>query len=254
MPMKRERERRGMRLLIVIPAWREEKALPPLLDEIAQTPGLEADVVVVDDGSPDATAAVARAKGVPVLELPLNLGVGGAIRTGYRYAVRGGYTHAVQVDADGQHRPADIARLVARMEETGADIVIGSRFAGVGDYEVHGPRAWAIRFLAALLSRLCGQRLTDTTSGFKLMNRRAFAYFAQNLPSEYLGDTIEALVMAKKAGLSIEEVGVDMRPRRAGESSHPGWRALAQLLRGVVAIAIAMTRPSVELPEEDADV
>ena len=243
-----------MRLLIVIPAWREEQALPVLLDEIAQTPGLEADVVVVDDGSPDATAAVARAKDVPVLELPLNLGVGGAIRTGYRYAVEAGYTHAVQVDADGQHRPGDIAKLVARMEETRADIVIGSRFAGVGDYEVRGPRAWAISFLSALLSRLCGQKLTDTTSGFKLMNRRAFSYFARALPSAYLGDTIEALVMARKAGLVLEEVGVQMRPRRAGQSSHAGVKALVQLLRGIVAIAVAMSRPGVKLPKEDSDV
>lgn len=245
---------RCVRLLIVIPAWREEEALPALLDEISQTSGIDADVLVVDDGSPDATARVAREHGARVLRLPLNLGVGGAVRTGYRYAVEGGYSHAVQVDADGQHRPADIAKLVARMEETGADIVIGARFAGVGNYEVHGPRAWAMRFLSAVLSRRFGTRLTDTTSGFKLMNRRAFAYFAQNMPAEYLGDTVEALVMASKAGLDVEQVGVEMRERQAGEASHNTWKSALFLFRGVIAMAIAMTRPSVELPEEDADV
>lgn len=241
-----------MRLLIVIPAWREEEALPALLDEIAHTPELKADVLVVDDGSPDNTAAVARSCGVRVVSLPLNLGVGGAIRAGYRYAVHKGYTHAVQVDADGQHRPADIAKLSARMEETGADIVVGARFAGVGDYEVHGPRAWAMKLLAALLSRRCGTKLTDTTSGFKLMNRRAFAYFAENMPSEYLGDTIEALVMASKAGLTVEQVGVEMRARQAGEASHNGWKSTIFLLRGLVAVAVALTRPKNTLPDTEA--
>lgn len=237
-----------MRLLIVIPAWNEEEALPALFAEISRTEGLGGDVVVVDDGSTDATADVARACGAPVVSLPLNLGVGGAIRTGYRYAVREGYTHAVQVDADGQHRPADIAALVARMEETGADIVIGARFAGVGEYRVRGPRAWAMRFLSGALSRVCGTGLTDTTSGFKLMNRRAFSYFSENLPSEYLGDTIEALVMASKAGLRVEQVGVEMRERQAGEASHGGWKSLVQLLRGLMAMAVGLTRPRVALP------
>ncbi len=229
-------------LLIIIPAWNEEQALPKVLDEIRRNTELDADVVVVDDGSSDHTSDAARAKGVMVLTLPLNLGVGGAMRTGYLYAKRNGYDRAVQVDADGQHRPADILRLMARMDETNADLVIGARFAGVGDYSVHGPRAWAMKVLSGRLSRISHATLTDTTSGFKLANRRTIELFAEELPAEYLGDTIEALVIAAKSGLKVEQVGVEMRERQGGEPSHGPLKAALFLVRAGLAMFIASTR------------
>lgn len=229
-------------LLIIIPAWNEEQALPKVLDEIRGNTELDADVVVVDDGSHDRTSEVARASGVAVLTLPLNLGVGGAMRTGYLYAKRNGYGRAVQVDADGQHQPADILRLMARMDESNADLVIGARFAGVGDYSVRGPRAWAMKVLSRRLSRICKVTLTDTTSGFKLANRRTIELFAEELPAEYLGDTIEALVIAAKSGLKVEQVGVQMRERQGGEPSHSPFKAALFLVRAGLAMFIASTR------------
>ena len=230
------------KLLVIIPAWTEEEALPAVLEEIRATAGLRADVVVVDDGSADKTSLVAAEHGATVLTLPLNLGVGGAMRTGYVYAQRNGYERAIQVDADGQHQPADILRLMRRMDETGADLIIGARFAGVGEYTVKGPRAWAMKVLSGQLSRVCHVRLTDTTSGFKLANRRAIRLLATELPAEYLGDTIEALVIAAKAGLTIDQVGVEMRSRQAGEPSHSPLKAALFLGRAAIAMLIASTR------------
>ncbi|KMY23027.1 Glycosyltransferase involved in cell wall bisynthesis [Actinobaculum suis] len=232
----------GTGLAILIPAWNEEEALPAVLAEIHEYVP-QAHVVVIDDGSRDSTSQVARAHGATALTLPLNLGVGGAMRAGYRYAWRAGYEMAIQVDADGQHRPADIAKLVQTMQETGADLVIGARFAGVGNYEVRGPRAWAMSLLSGILSRICKVKLTDTTSGFKLANRRTIGVLAEEMPAEYLGDTIEALVIAAKHNLRVAQVGVEMRERIAGQPSHNVWKSAKFLLRGLISMAVAATRP-----------
>ncbi|MGJ9576840.1 glycosyltransferase family 2 protein [Actinotignum sp. GS-2025c] len=234
---------RHPRLVVLIPAWNEEEALPAVLTELRQAVP-HASLVVINDCSRDATAQVAAAGGATVLNLPINLGVGGAMRTGYLYAWRHGFDRAVQVDADGQHRPEDIARLLEQMDATGADIVIGARFAERGSYRVRGPRAWAMRFLSKVLSRVHHTRLTDTTSGFKLTNRRAIGVLADELPAEYLGDTIEALIIASKAGLRVTQVGVEMRERQGGTPSHNPLKAARLLLRGIIAMAVASTRPA----------
>ena len=137
--------------LIIVPAWNEERNVGNTVTEIRGAHP-EYVVVVVDDGSSDATASVAREAGAVVLSLPFNLGVGGAMRTGFRYAQRHGYRRAIQVDADGQHNPEDIARVLSGLAD--ADISIGARFDGVGDYDVRGPRRWAMRFLASVLTRV----------------------------------------------------------------------------------------------------
>ncbi len=231
------------RVLVIIPAWNEEAVIGSVLDEIVASVGTRADVLVVSDGSTDATAAVARGRGVAVLDLPINLGVGGAMRAGFLYAERHGYDYAVQVDADGQHDPAEIPALLAEAASSGADLVIGARFAGKGDYEVRGPRQWAMRVLAVVLSRVCRTRLTDTTSGFKLADRRAIALFAHDYPAEYLGDTVEALVIAARAGLRIRQVAVEMRPRAGGAPSHNPFQAARFLFRAFLALGVALTRP-----------
>ncbi|MBO9578745.1 MAG: glycosyltransferase family 2 protein, partial [Microbacteriaceae bacterium] len=170
-------------VLIVVPAYNEEASVADVVAEIrAKAPG--ATVLVVDDGSADATSQRAKAAGALVATLPFNLGVGGAMRTGYRYALDHGYEVVVQVDADGQHDPAGVAALVAELDG-GADLVLGARFAGEGDYEVRGPRAWAMRLFAAILSRSARTRLTDTTSGFKAAGPRAVALWAEHFPVEY---------------------------------------------------------------------
>lgn len=237
--------------LIVIPAWNEEEALPGVLAEVrAALPGT--DVVVVSDGSTDSTAAVARERGVTVLELPFNIGVGGAMRAGFSYAVRGGYRCVVQLDADGQHDPAEIGKLFAAAAETGADLMIGARFAGSGTYTVRGPRRWAMKFLSRVLSAMTRTRLTDTTSGFKLVGSRALDLFARDYPAEYLGDTVEAIVLAARNGLTVRQTGVHMRPRSGGTPSQNPARAAMFLLRAVLALVVALTRPRTTAREAGA--
>lgn len=239
------------RLLVVVPAWNEQESLPSVIAELREhVPA--ADVLVVSDGSTDATSAVARRAGVMVLDLPYNLGVGGAVRAGFVYAARHDYDVVVQVDADGQHNPSDIHRLLATKAELGADVVIGARFAGVGDYETGGPRRWAMSLLSAVLSRVTGTRLTDTTSGFKACGRRAIRLFAANYPAEYLGDTVEALVIAARAGLRVGQVGVAMRPRAGGAPSHNPVQAAVFLARAGLALLTALSRPTSPLPAEAA--
>lgn len=233
-------------MLVVVPAWNEAAALPATLAEIrAGVP--DADVVVVDDGSTDGTARAARDAGATVLELPFNLGVGGAVRAGYRYALRRGYAVAVQVDADGQHDPADVPRLVAALDS--ADVVVGARFADRRDFETSRTRRSAMVVLAAVVSRIAGTRLTDTTSGFKAVGPRALAFYAANFPAEYLGDTVEALVIGARAGLVVTQVPVQMRPRRAGAPSQRPWRAGLYLGRAVVALVMALVRRRVPAGE-----
>lgn len=239
---------RTSRLLVIVPAWNEREALPGVLAELARELP-DADVLVVNDGSTDGTADVARASGrARVLDLPLNLGVGGAMRAGYRFAARQGYGAAVQVDADGQHDPADVARVVAALGEEGADVVIGARFAGVGAYRVRGPRRWAMTVLSSVLSRIARTRLTDTTSGFRASNRRAIELFADEYPAEYLGDTVESLVIACRSGLTVRQIGVQMRPRAGGTPSHNPAKAAIFLGRAMLALLIAVSRPLGQAP------
>ena len=233
---------RTPRLLVVIPAFNEQASLRGVLDEI-HTALPEAHVLVVNDGSSDGTSDVARSAGAMTLDLALNLGVGGAMRAGYRFAKREGYDVAVQVDADGQHDPSDLRRLIDGITDQDADVVIGARFAGRGTYPVRGPRRWAMAVLAMLLSRVAGTRLSDTTSGFRAANRRAIALFAAEYPAEYLGDTVESLVIACRAGLKVRQVGVEMRPRAAGAPSQSPLRAAIFLGRAVFALLIALSRP-----------
>jgi glycosyltransferase involved in cell wall biosynthesis len=228
------------RTLIVMPAFNEEETVVAVIEEVFSTlPGVH--VLVVDDGSRDATTAVAREAGALVATLPFNLGVGGAMRVGFKYALENGYDNVVQIDSDGQHDPASVPALVAELET--ADLVLGARFAGEGDYRVRGPRAWAMKVLAAILSRSSKTRLTDTTSGNRASGPRAVALFAEHYPAEYLGDTIEALVIASRSGLVIRQVPVSMRARAGGVPSHNPIKSAVYLGRAALALLFAYVRP-----------
>ena len=169
------------RRIAIVPALNEEACVGAVVDEIrAVDPSF--DVLVVDDGSTDATAAAATARGARVVRLPFNLGIGGAMQTGYRYALEHGYDVAVQVDGDGQHDPAELPALLTPLLAGEADLVVGSRFAGRGAYRAPAFRRAGIRLFAWTASRLAGQRLTDTTSGFRATNRRGIALFAEEYP------------------------------------------------------------------------
>lgn len=222
-----------------MPAWNENEVIAATVAEVRQAlPWI--DLLVVDDGSTDGTAHFAEEAGATVLRLPYNLGVGGAMRAGFKYAWRRGYERAIQVDADGQHNPADVERVLAGLEH--ADISIGARFAGEGDYQARGPRRWAMRLLATTLSRVARTPLTDVTSGFRAANRRAIWQYTKHFPAEYLGDTIDSLMTAIRSGLVVTQVPVAMRPRQGGVPSKNPWKSTVYLARAAFALVIAATR------------
>jgi glycosyltransferase involved in cell wall biosynthesis len=232
--------------LVVMPAFNEEESVGQVVAEVfAKLPGVAC--LVVDDGSTDATAAEALAAGALVARLPFNLGVGGAMRVGFRYAIDHGFENVVQVDSDGQHDPAGVEALVAGLAS--ADLVLGARFAGQGDYVVRGPRRWAMVVLSLFLSRAAGTKLTDTTSGFRASGPRAVRLFAEHYPAEYLGDTVESLVIAARAKCIIRQLPVAMRPRAGGVPSHNPLKAAAYLGRASMALVFALMRPPVRLHE-----
>ena len=240
------------RTLVIMPAWNEEDAIGATIRELRKVvPGH--DLLVVNDGSWDRTAKVARTAGALVLDLPYNLGVGGAMRAGYKFARRFGYEQAIQVDADGQHDPRDIERVLHGLQST--NISIGARFAEAGTYRARGPRRWAMIMLASIVGRLSRTRLTDVTSGFRAADRVAIEQYCRYYPAEYLGDTIDSLVIAVRSGLTVSQVGVSMRPRQAGTPSNNPWKAAIYLLRSMFALFISLTRrpvPSPPSPAEDS--
>lgn len=227
------------RVLVIVPAWNESENVGHTVAEIRHA-NAALDVLVINDGSSDDTARIAAAAGAAVATLPFNMGVGAAMKTGFTFAQRRGYRRAIQVDADGQHNPADIERVLAGLEL--ADISIGARFADVGDYSVGGPRRWAMVFLAAVVSRVAGTRLTDVTSGFRAANHRAIDQYVRYYPAEYLGDTIDSLVEALHAGLTVTQVPVAMRSRMNGKPSQNPFGATVYLLRSVFAMSLALMR------------
>lgn len=221
-------------VLVIIPAFNEHEALPGTLAELAATvPSY--DVVVIDDGSSDDTAEVAERLGATCLRLPFNLGIGGALRTGFRYAVDNGYSRAIQFDADGQHDASQISAILSPLDD-GADMVIGSRFAGVGDYRVGRSRGLAMGFLRWSIQRLAGRKFTDTSSGFRSFDRGVLEMFAVDYPIEYM-DSVEALVLACRAGFDVREVPVTMRERMGGQASNRRFRLLYHYLRVLVSLA-----------------
>ena len=223
-----------------MPAFNEEASVGTVIREVFdKLPG--ATVLVVDDGSADSTTAVARSAGALVATLPFNLGVGGAMRTGFRYALENDYENVVQIDSDGQHDPANVPALLAGLDN--ADIMIGARFAGEGDYAVHGPRHWAMVLYARVLSRVARTTLSDTTSGYRAWGPRAVRLFAEHYPAEYLGDTIEALVIAARSGLVVRQIPVSMRARAGGVPSHNPFKSAAYLARASLALIFAFVRP-----------
>jgi glycosyltransferase involved in cell wall biosynthesis len=227
------------RVLVIMPAWNEAEAIGQTVREVLDTSD-RYDVVVVDDGSTDNTAHIAAAAGATVLHLPFNLGVGGAMRAGFKYARRFGYQQVIQVDADGQHDPRNIDEVLAGLEHS--DISIGARFADRGTYTVSGPRKWAMVFLARVISSLAKTKLTDVTSGFRAGNERAINQYLDHYPAEYLGDTIDSLVVAVRSGCKVTQIPVEMRERRGGKPSHNPAKAAIYLGRSVFALFFALTR------------
>ena len=231
----------GARIVAVVPAFQEEGAIGGVVEEIRRfDPAI--DVVVVDDGSGDATAEAAAAAGATVVRLPFNLGIGGAVQTGFRWALERDYDLAVRLDGDGQHDPAELPKLLAPLERGEADVVTGSRFREEGDDGYRPPlaRRLGITWFARLVSLLSGQRVTDTTSGFQALNRKGIALFAGDYPSDY--PEVEATVLVLKHRLRLVEVPVRMREREHGSSSITFLRSVYYAIKVTLALFVAMGR------------
>jgi glycosyltransferase involved in cell wall biosynthesis len=228
------------RLVAVVPAWNEEGAIGRVVEEI-RVFDPTATIVVVDDASSDETAAVAEARGAIVLRLPFNVGIGGAVQTGFRYARDEGYGVAVRLDGDGQHDASELGKLLAPLHAGGADLVIGSRFVDPdGTYRPPFARRIGIRVFARLVSVLGGQRVTDTTSGFVALNRAGIELFAVEYPHDY--PEVESTLVAVRSGLRLAQVQVDMRERQTGTSSITFVRSLYYIVKVMLALLIASLR------------
>jgi glycosyltransferase involved in cell wall biosynthesis len=227
------------RRIAIVPAFNEEQTVARVIEEIrAFDPGFA--IVVVDDGSADRTAFVAERLRVQVLRLPFNLGIGGAVQTGYQYALDNGYELAVQVDGDGQHNPQEIAGLVRPILDGQADMVVGTRFAAGGGYRGTRLRRVGIHLFAGLVSLMVGQRVSDTTSGFRAVNRKGIRLFAADYPHDY--PEVEATVLLARHRLRMVEVPVVMRIRETGSSSITAMRSVYYMVKVLLALFIGLFR------------
>jgi len=223
------------RVLVIIPAFNEERSLEKVVGEVnIHLP--QADVLVVNDGSTDLTSEKAKACGGMVLDLPFNLGIGGAMQAGYQYAYEKGYDIAIQVDADGQHDPKEIAKLLKALEEKKMDVAMGSRFLGPSEFKSSLMRRIGIFIFSRVISMIVGQKITDPTSGFRAVNRKAIQLFASNYPQDY--PEPEAVVLVHQCRLKMEEVPVGMSERHSGESSITKIRSVYYMVKVLLAVFV----------------
>ena len=239
----------NQRILVILPALNEGRNIARAVHGILERLP-EVDVLVVDDGSSDNTAAEARGAGAQVLELPYNLGIGAAVQAGFQFALLHDYDIVLRNDGDGQHAPSNNLELLARLASADVDVVIGSRFIDArGDYGTPLPRRLGSAILASLLTRIIGQRVSDPTSGCAAFNRRAIRLFAQAFPHDY--PEPEAILMLQRCGLRQVEAPVKFIPRQHGDSSITPLRSIYYMLKVILAILInLLRRPHLERQPE----
>jgi glycosyltransferase involved in cell wall biosynthesis len=225
-----------MRLLVAIPAFNEEDTIEEVVADVkVNLP--EAQILVINDGSTDNTRTILKSLDVLSLDFPFNMGVGAAMRAAFKFAHEENYSHVLQLDADGQHPAVEASKLIASVNE--AEIVIGSRFLDLNDYEVGKVRRLAMKILASVVGRRIGKKLTDVTSGFRLTGGAAIHFYSLNYPPEYLGDTVESIMMAGQKGFKVEEVSVVMQERKGGQPSQNLYKLIVYLARVVTVIVIS---------------
>lgn len=226
-------------VLIIMPAYNEAEGIRRVIAWIReQIP--YADILVVNDGSADDTGRLAALEGAIVLNLSVNLGIGGAVQTGYRYAALNGYKYAAQMDGDGQHNPLDFARLLEAIKATNADMVVGSRFVEKQGFQSTLARRMGIVILAKLLTGLLRRPVTDPTSGYRLCGARAIALFAKDYPTDY--PEVEALVLLDNHRLQFREVPVVMNERLAGTSSISSFKSIYYMVKVILAVLITKSK------------
>ena len=223
------------KILVIVPAYNEEGSVGKVVEEV-HTHLSQAEVLVVNDGSTDLTSERAKSKGAIVLDLPFNLGIGGAMQAGYQYAYEKGYDIAIQVDGDGQHDPKEIGKLLKALEEKKIDMAIGSRFIGDLGYKSSTMRRIGISIFSQVISMIVRQRITDPTSGFRASNRKAIQLFASNYPQDY--PEPEVVILLHQCHLKMEEVPVGMSERYSGESSITKIRSIYYMVKVLLAILV----------------
>jgi glycosyltransferase involved in cell wall biosynthesis len=228
---------RGSKALVIVPAYNEEASIRSVISGIKQSLP-QADILVVNDGSLDATGELVANEGACVLNLAFNLGIGVAMQTGYQFAEKNGYEIAVQVDADGQHDPAEIRKLLEPLLSVEkADIVVGSRFLAEAGFKPTFFRKIGIGMFSRMLAVFFGREILDATSGFRAVNRKTIELFSQDYPTDY--PEVEALALAHRHGLLIKEVPVSMGPRQGGKSSITPLRSVYYMIKVTLALFIA---------------
>jgi glycosyltransferase involved in cell wall biosynthesis len=229
----------GLRVLAIVPAHNEGETTAEVVNDIhSLAPGV--DVVVVDDCSNDRTGEYARRAGASVLPLPVNLGIGGAVQTGFKYAEAHNYDCVIQVDGDGQHDPAEIGLITGPLSRGEADVIIGSRFLKRTAYKAPFARRAGMILFASVARWAMRQHITDTTSGFRALNADAYRYFARHYPTDF--PDAESLVLLKRAGFRLKEVSVNMRPRKRGHSSTTTLRSLYYPFKMILSVIVVMLR------------
>jgi glycosyltransferase involved in cell wall biosynthesis len=228
-----------MKILVIVPAYNEENSIEAVIEDLnSNFP--QGNILVVNDGSDDRTSEVARDLGVTVIDLPYNLGIGGAIQTGFLYALENGYDVAIQFDGDGQHLANEIPKILGPYHKSGADLVVGSRFLSESGFTSSMQRRIGSKVLSFIISSLVGKKITDTTSGFRVYGKRAIERFSSIYPEDY--PEVETLFLAHKMGLSIEEVPSEIRSRAVGKSSITTSEAVYYMIKVVLAIFVDLLK------------
>lgn len=224
-----------MHILTIVPAYNEENSIFDVVSSITSL-NPDVDILVINDGSTDNTSLEARRAGALVIDLPANLGIGGAVQTGYIYALKEGYDICVQIDGDGQHDPKDLKRLTEPIRKGQCDMVIGSRFIIDSGYKSPVFRNIGIKFFSIVVSRVTGTEIKDTTSGYRAVNRNVINMFSKYYPTDY--PEVETLVYAVRKGIRIREVPVSMRHRSMGKSSITPIKSLYYMVKVTLSLLI----------------
>ncbi|SHI97149.1 hypothetical protein SAMN05444401_1945 [Clostridium amylolyticum] len=224
-----------MKAMVAIPAYNEEKNIFSVVEAV-KFHHPEVDVVVINDGSRDNTGREAQRAGAFVINLPQNLGIGGAVQTGYIYAKKKGYDAVIQIDGDGQHNPKDLSKMLEAIEKDKVDMVIGSRFVEKTDYKSSSMRKLGINFFSRFVSFMCKEDFSDTTSGYRAVNKKVIELFARYYPRDY--PEVETIVYASKRGVRIKEISVDMNERQGGKSSITPIRSIYYMIKVTCAILL----------------
>jgi glycosyltransferase involved in cell wall biosynthesis len=226
--------------LVLIPAFNESEYIGKVLNDVIRNIP-QADILVVNDGSADQTSDIARTAGVMVLDIPYNIGYGGAVQTGFRFATEYGYDYVITMDGDAQHDPASAKNLIQAMDRSGADVVIGSRFLQ-GKYRMPFARRTGAWLFSRLASLYTGANFTDPTSGFQLLHRKVFSYFSEgnNYPLDY--PDVNIIMAMHKMKFSITEAPVIMRENPGGKSMHSGYRPVIYVMRMFLSILMLLLR------------